>query len=444
MRMGAILVVVGLAAGLGTSLPSLGQTERDKKVRNDRDQFQGSTQWIYNDLEAARALARERNRPLLVVFRCIPCENCHELDEQVAERDPAVRDLLDRYICVRIVQANGLDLLQFQFDFDQSFSAVLMHPDGTVLGRFGTRSGRQNEKDDISLDGLRATLEAGMELFGRYDAEKAALEGKQVQQARFAAPEEYPRLRGKYKSTLDYEGSVAASCIHCHMVGEAEKAFFRDNRQPIPDDVLFPYPNPRILGFEMDPLGAATVRAVTPGSPAEKAGFQAGDRIERFDGQPPVSTADLQWVLQHSGDRKSVPVQVGRAGQAVSLEFPLPEGWRRLSDLSWRATTWDLRRMAFGGMVLEDLPEADRKALGIGPDELALRVKHVGQYGEHARAKRAGIQAGDVVVRYDELKANASETQLLAHALQKKSPGDQVEIELLREGMRKTVQVTLQ
>ena len=46
--------------------------DRAAKVRNDRDRFAASEQWIYNDLEKGEATARKLNKPLLVVLRCIP------------------------------------------------------------------------------------------------------------------------------------------------------------------------------------------------------------------------------------------------------------------------------------------------------------------------------------------------------------------------------------
>ena len=67
-----------------------------------------------------------------------------------------------------------------------------------------------------------ATLEAALELHKKYPANKASLAGKRGPAPRFNVPEEYPSLRGKYKSTLDYEGQVVQSCIHCHQVRDAE------------------------------------------------------------------------------------------------------------------------------------------------------------------------------------------------------------------------------
>jgi serine protease Do len=144
------------------SSPLLAQ-DRDTKVRNDRKAFGASRDWIYNDLGEGVRAAKESNKPLLVVFRCIPCEACQEFDDDVARRDPIIRDLLDQFVCVRIVQANTIDLTHFQHDFDQSFAAYLMNPDLTIYGRFGTRSGRL-EHEDISLEGLRKAMEAALQM----------------------------------------------------------------------------------------------------------------------------------------------------------------------------------------------------------------------------------------------------------------------------------------
>ena len=102
-------------------------------------------------------MAKETHKPLMVVFRCIPCEACQEFDDDVARRDPVIRDLLDKFICVRIVQANTMDLSHFQFDYDLSFAVFFLNTDLTIYGRFGTRSNRL-ESDDISLAGLRAAM----------------------------------------------------------------------------------------------------------------------------------------------------------------------------------------------------------------------------------------------------------------------------------------------
>jgi len=45
---------------------------RDQMVHKDKADLQRIDEWIYNDLEQARAEARRTGKPLMAVFRCIP------------------------------------------------------------------------------------------------------------------------------------------------------------------------------------------------------------------------------------------------------------------------------------------------------------------------------------------------------------------------------------
>jgi hypothetical protein len=422
--------------------PLAAAQDRDTKVRNDRQAFKPSDDWIYNDLDAGIEAARESGKPLMVVFRCIPCEACQEFDDDVARRDPIIRDLLDRFVCVRIVQANDIDLTRFQFDFDQSFAVILMNPDSTIYGRFGTRSDRP-ETEDISLSGLRKAMEAALQMHEDFPALKASLAGKQARQARYANPREYPSLAGRYDTRLDYAGEVARSCMHCHQVREAERLVFRTAGEPIPDAVLYPYPDPAVLGLKLEPTEIATIEALAADSIADRAGLRVGDAITALDGQPLLSIADLQWVLHNTPDAAQLPAQILRDGQAIDLTLDLPEGWRR-GDISWRVTTWELRRMALGGMVLDDLSDADRSAAGLPLDSLALRVRRVGEYGEHATAKRSGLRAGDIITSFNGLTHRLSESSLLAHTLRHSRPGDSAPLTLLRDGQQLQLTLPLQ
>src|SRR5690348_5333336 len=93
---------------------------REEKVRNDRKKVEGEGFWIYNDLAAGFATAKKNGKPLLILLRCIPCEECVKLDDDLVDRDPRVRPLLEKFVCVRLVSTNGLDLSLFQYDYDQS------------------------------------------------------------------------------------------------------------------------------------------------------------------------------------------------------------------------------------------------------------------------------------------------------------------------------------
>ncbi|MFO0852381.1 MAG: Trx7/PDZ domain-containing (seleno)protein [Gemmataceae bacterium] len=422
-----------LALSLSLIAPVAAQPAREKKVRDDKAKVEAAGYWIYNDLPRALAESRATGRPVVAVLRCLPCEECVKLDDDLVDTDPVLRPLLDRYVRVRLVSANGLDLSLFQYDYDQSFAAFLFNADGTVYGRFGTRSHRTNWVGDVSIDGLAEALRAGLDLHAGYPGNKAALAGKRGPAPEFPVPERFPALQGKYGPRLNYEGNVVRSCIHCHQVGEAIRSVHRRRPGPLPEEVLFPYPHPKSHGLVLDPKERATVRGVTPGSSAEAAGFRAGDAVRTLAGQPLVSIADVQWVLHRAAaDGTVLLAEVVRDGRPVSLTWTLPAGWRQRDDISWRASTWELRRAAAGGMLLVEPP--DGRPVGVPATGTALLVKHVGQYPPHDTAKAAGFRPGDVIVAFDGRTDLSRETDLLAYALRSRRPGDTVAVKLIRDG----------
>src|SRR5437667_12247809 len=113
-------------------------------------------------------------------------------DEQVVRRDPRVADLMDKFVCVRMVQGNGMDLTLFQFDYDLTFAAFFMNADRTIYGRFGSRSDRKDATKDISMEAFREALAAAFDLHEHFPANKAVLAGKQPRPNRFKSPDEFP------------------------------------------------------------------------------------------------------------------------------------------------------------------------------------------------------------------------------------------------------------
>jgi S1-C subfamily serine protease len=222
------------------------------------------------------------------------------------------------------------------------------------------------------------------------------------------------------------------SCIHCHQIRDADRREARESGQALSDELLYPYPMPDVLGIKLDPKELATIKAVAEGSAAAKAGLKAGDKLVSLNGQPPISVADVQWVLHNVKTPSDLAVQVERGGKTLDVKILLKEGWRRADDITWRTTTWELRRMAAGGIKFDVLPEADRAKLKIASDALALRIAHLGGYGEHAAAKKAGFQQGDILVKYDGSTAPLKEQELLVLGMTKHKRGDQVPVTVLR------------
>jgi serine protease Do len=418
--------------GLLFSEAAIAQT-RQQKLVNDRLKFESLGTWYYNDLEKGFEEARRQKLPMLVVLRCIPCTECVKLDDDLIEADPKIRLLLEGFVRVRVITANGLDLSRFQFDTDQSFAVFLLNADGTLYGRYGTRSDRTEWKDDVSVAGLARALEGALELHRNYPANRESLQGKQAKPSVFASPEKIPALEQRYTNKLDLEGDTVKSCIHCHMIGESMLTYFRNEEKPIPSSLLFPYPHPKTLGIVFDPNTCATVKAVLPGSIGDESGLLAGDRIRALEGQPILSIADVQWVLHHLPDSACLlNATVDRAGDSVSVPIQLPNAWRSKEDTSWRASRWQMRQLGLGGMKLSTASDTKRKELGIEAGTMALMVDHVGMYAPHDRAKKAGIEKGDVVIGYDGRVDLVRESDLLVYSVTQIKVGQSVEVKIKR------------
>ncbi|HSG70024.1 MAG TPA: Trx7/PDZ domain-containing (seleno)protein [Planctomycetaceae bacterium] len=423
---------------------SLTAQTRLEKVLEDRKKVLEQGFWLYNSLDAGIAEAKKTGKPMLVVLRCIPCEECVKLDEELMEQDPHLKPLLEKFVRVRIVGTNGLDLSLFQFDYDQSFAIFLMNADKTIYGRYGTRSDRISWEDDVSIQGLARALEGTLELHANYPANKQQFAGKRGPKPMYPSPEKFPSLASKFTSELDYKGNVVSSCIHCHQIGDAQQLVYRTTGKPFPEEILFPYPHPKILGLILSPEEKATLKQVVPGSAAETAGFEAGDEILSLEGQPLLSIADVQWVLHHAGKKNSLTAQIRREGKSIDLKLPLKSGWRQQGDLSWRVSSWPLRRMGTGGMKLAELADEDRPSSLRDSNQMALLVQHVGQYGPHAAAKNAGVQKDDILISFNNRTDLLRETDLLVYAATHTKPGDRVPVTLLRKGKKIEVRLPMQ
>jgi serine protease Do len=417
---------------------------REEKVRGDKLKIERMGNWIYNDLATGFREAEKSGKPLMVVLRCIPCEECVKLDDELIEQHPAIKNLLTKFVRVRQISTNGLDLALFQYDYDQSFAVFFFNADGTIYGRYGTRSHRTEWKEDVSVEGLANAMRATLDMHRDFSNAREKLAGKKGPNPEFSRPELLSSLKDKFTSELDYNGLVAKSCIHCHQIGDAIKDSHRKRSTQLPLEVLFPYPNPKIIGLNLNPKECATVRSVTSDSEAAESGIQAGDRIREAQGQPLISIADLQFVLHNLPAQATdleLVVSTGNASRTVTMK--LPNDWKSRDDISWRASTWELRRWGLGGMFVETCSNEERAKLKVGNSKMALKIRHVGEYAPHDVAKLAGFRNGDILVSVNGKDHFLRETDLLQFALNRLKPGDLTTFELYRDGKKEKIEMRL-
>lgn len=430
MKTRNLLLIAAAATSIG-SLSAEAVKDREGAVRKDRAAMENDKRWVYNDVRRGLEEGKRTGKPVLVVLRCVPCIACSGIDSAVLLQNDELSPLLDRFVCVRLINANALDLTLFQVDFDLSFSTVFFNGDGTVYGRYGSWAHQKNAQDTTTV-GYRRAMEAALALHAGYPGNKAALAGKQCVSLPFKTPIEMPMLAGKYQRDLDWSGKVVGSCVHCHQVGDAMRTWYRDRREPIPSEWIHPWPGPETIGMTLAPDQIAKVESVDAGSFAASAGLQADDEIVSLAGQPLISIADLSWVLQTSPDDASLPVVVKRGADEKQLTLAVKGGWRNKSDTSRRVSSWPMRGMATGGLVVFDLDDDSRTQRGLAKDSLALSVKSVGNFGKHAEGKKAGFQKDDIITEIDGITRRLTEGELFDHLLTKRMPGDRVKASVLR------------
>jgi hypothetical protein len=420
LAIGAVLV---MATGLRAQ-SDLGRSLKDIEV---------APHWLYDDLPRALTRARETDRPLLVVFRCVPCTAGHAIDERVMRPDRELERLEQNFVCVRVIQARGLDLKRFQFDYDQSWCAFFLNADGTIYGRYGSRTGSGPNSDTyLTVASFRKALGRALELHRAYPGNKERLAGKVGPAPDYPVAEKIPGLEGRAKGA-----TTRQTCIHCHMVREYTlRAKWEQGRLSAAD--LWAYPMPDNIGLKMDVDDGLRVQSVRAGSPAAAAGLAAGDELAALNGQPLIALADVQWVLHTLPADARLAVTLRRDGHTLDKTVALSGRWKE-SDLAWRTSSWYGLRQ---GLQTGPLSADEKRKRGLAADALALTVK--GLYGRgKVHLEKASLRKGDVIVAIDGRSAARTESQFLSDLRLRHGPKDVVKLTVLRGDRRQELTVPM-
>ncbi len=137
----------------------------------------------------------------------------------------------------------------------------------------------------------------------------------------------------------------------------------------------------------------ALVRGVEQGSPAEKAGLEAGDIILRFDGKLIEKSADLPRQVGNTKPGTVSKMQIWRRGSTKELsitvgEFEPEKPAKKATAPAEKPVTTQAAK--FLGLTLSDLTDAQKKELKLRG---GVRVDAAAD-----AAARAGIQEGDVIL----------------------------------------------
>lgn len=383
--------------------------------------------WIYKDVDAAMATARRTGKPILLMFRCVPCQCAAELDRQITRGGEQLDKLLDRFVCVRVTQMNGVDVQRFQFDRDLSLAVLFLNADGTVYGRYGTRAAQQRTAlTHISLNSFLRAMERALDLHAAFPGNRAQFAAKQ-------GPPGPPMLAEKLPFLREFPGKQAVqNCIHCHMVGEAELEA-RTRTSTLTASDIWSFPLPENLGLRLDIDDGLLVKTVRADSPAARVGMQPGDLLVSLASSPVISQGDIQWVLHHTPVVSKLPVAFRRGGELLTRDLDLNGDWKK-SNMPWRESLNGVRP----GFTMGTVHPGDRQRAGLPADGMALGVGYV-----TGAVAKSLLRGGDTIVAVNGRTDFQTESEFLTYLRLSQPPLKSVRLKLMRKGEAREVELPL-
>ena len=300
-----------------------------------------------SDFYAALTEAQKSRRPLLVTWRCIPCDQCAEFDKSVLEGSATLDPLLRRFVTVRMTDAAQLDARYFPYqshqDLDLSWWAYLMRPDGAVYGVFG---GKDHVSDSTRISEAALANTLTRVLNHHYDPrrERWNIDGPAPEtSAAKVGPKDSRgyQLLLEQRPGMDKPHPELGSCVHCHQVGDMQTVEALDAGTFQIEQLTQKWPLPENVGITLDRDDGLLVSAVESRSAADRAGLKAGDRLAMADDTRLFGQADFRGVLHRTAiDDDTLKLAWQRGDEVQFADLQLPDGWR-VTENWWRKTVYD-------------------------------------------------------------------------------------------------------
>ena len=411
------------------------ESPKGLKERLQDEHASGADFWIYNDIAQAREEARRQNKPMFVTFRCVPCKACSAFDAEVAKDNLRIRRLAaEKFVAIRQVEMKGVDLTQFQFDYDLNWAAMFSNADGTVYARYGTQ-GAAGPDGYNSIEGLEKTMRRVLTLHAGYPDNAAYFDGKRGAPKPYRTALEMPGLdhKEKFLGTTNRQ-----NCIHCHNIYDAMNQHAQETGS-FTQSTLWKYPLPENIGLIIDANDGTRITSVVPGTPADASGLEPGTHVRFVNGQVISSIADIQWVLHHLPNTATRVEVTTERSRRVTLA--LPADWKR-TDISWRESMWSLSpRLRVWAPALTEEQKRERD---LPLEKGAYLVRWINRDSDAGRAAHdAGMRQKDVIVAVAGEALNMTWAQLSVHIKLNYSVGDELPLTILRDGKERFIHVKL-
>lgn len=150
--------------------------------------------------------------------------------------------------------------------------------------------------------------------------------------------------------------------------------------------------------FGMQHPHGALIAKVLPGGPAEKAGFEVGDVVTKYDGKEISFSADLPPLVGNSKVGDKIPVEIIRKGKTRTLtvdiaELPAEDELQIAS--SGKGSTVKSNAL---GITVKNLTDQQKQELEVEDHGVIVEAVVEGP------AQKAGVRTGDVILLINNIK----------------------------------------
>ena len=291
-----------------------------------------------------------------------------------------------------------------------------VNADEEIYGRYGGRTG-ENPDSRQSLKGLHHAMQSALDAHASQDKPLV------------------PQRHDEPRTVRSLRGGRRGGCVHCHQVNEMLNSELKRNDQWTRAHI-FRYPPPDNVGLVLAVDSGDVVDRIEPESPAANSGLEKGDVIESINSFPVNSFADAQYALDGAPASGEISIAWRRGNQPMQAKLNLPDGWRK-HDISWRRSMeWIVPSARVFG---RNLTPEERRERGLTETQLAFWQS----YPVSKVAAAAGVLEGDIVLGFDGKQLDMSAYEFLDYVRGHYLCGEAVKIDILRDGKRLKLPMTL-
>lgn len=212
----------------------------------------------------------------------------------------------------------------------------------------------------------------------------------------------------------------------------------------------------RAKALNLKEVRGVELTKVEDDSPASKAGLKTGDVVLEYNGQRIEGTEQLlrmvretpanreiKMTVSRSGQIQTVALTTGkrksaayltREGQPMRIEVPMPRVEVNIPDIPRATMSW---RSGMLGIEAESIEGGLAEYFGVKEGALVRNV------GKGTAAEKAGVKAGDVIVKIDDKAVDGPRQITIAIRGLREKDKKTFPVTLMREKRETTVTVTL-